>query len=704
MMVLLTGANGLEYARAQSGRYSGPALDFERIRQEPPLYTACNHLSAKSGREMLACNLGVEEARRMALHYGGGHGHVHGFLRGFSWGLHSMASITSSDPSAVNQGALAIHGMDAYIHAGLAPVQQQGESQGRIAGFNPAVARFTAAVDTGSFPSSHFVAPQASYAGEDNGYQRWVDANGAKSPQQILRDELASMASYMKAYDGLDAAYLGEVPRLSLWDAWHDDGIYRFEPRPWLDAETAFKFWRRRPPAAKSRFDALNNPPLAEPVLDAEGKQVLDNGKPKMRMVDLQQIFRSAFVRTYQHYVQYYFSRALYRALDDGQIHGELVGIELGKRMAYQKGMMEAFNAEFKARSRDAFQSSFENAARASFAATFQDYAASAKLDVDAIKILGMEDDGILQPGEAIAVSFRVRNSGGRATSVRAALAGDVTAPQAHALGDMPALATRFFTTPALAVLNPELHTGVLANILLKVNEKEIAHAEKILTPIQIASYKNSLETTAGTLHSLIAVQNISTLPGAGEVQVNLILPDRQHARKLGRLDPGQVREAEIALSELDPLQLIQGMMARIQVTMDDRFMSDSSFKLLPPDTKLALAAYFDQLIKGRGLVPAAVPLEDRIAEIKKLIAGKNLEEVSAHKEENPWKDGGSSTMLGRLVHNLKSQDQTPATRKAYARMGQDLWEHRRELGKFLFIKSGKRKEYESLCKELMQR
>jgi hypothetical protein len=95
--------------------------------------------------------------------------------------------------------------------------------------------------------------------------------------------------------------------------------------------------------------------------------------------------------------------------------------------------------------------------------------------------------------------------------------------------------------------------------------------------------------------------------------------------------------------------------------------------------------------------------LEDRIAEVKKMIADKNLADVSGDIKGNPWKDDGLSTMLGLLVHNLKSIDQTSATKKIYAKLGKDLWEHRKKLGQILFFKSGNRKQYESLCKELMQ-
>jgi hypothetical protein len=153
----------------------------------------------------------------------------------------------------------------------------------------------------------------------------------------------------------------------------------------------------------------------------------------------------------------------------------------------------------------------------------------------------------------------------------------------------------------------------------------------------------------------------------------------------------------------MDPFELIKGIDTDIQITMNDRFMSDSQFKLIPSDAKLELASYFDQLIKGRAIVPENLPMEDRITSVKKLIADRNLTDVTVDTNGNPWKDDKLSTMLGLLVHNLTSIDQTSATKKIYAKLGKDLWEHRKKLGQVLFIKSGKRKEYESLCKELMQ-
>jgi len=107
-------------------------------------------------------------------------------------------------------------------------------------------------------------------------------------------------------------------------------------------------------------------------------------------------------------------------------------------------------------------------------------------------------------------------------------------------------------------------------------------------------------------------VQNVSTVRSAGDVKVDLVLPGRSVVRELGAVEAGQVKEAEMSVSGLDPLELIKGIDAGIQVTMNDRFMSNGKLKFVSADAKRELASYFDQLIKGRGLIPANMQLEDR--------------------------------------------------------------------------------------------
>jgi hypothetical protein len=703
LTLVLIPANGLMYAQAQSGRYNGPPTDFERVRHEPPAFNECTNPSEKSVRELAACNFGAEEARRIAMKYGGGHGRIQGFLRGFSWGLHSMAETISRDPWAINQGERAVDSMDYYITSATQLGRQQGESQGRIAGTKLAVDRFVASVDTGKYPSSQFVLPPAPYTGEDNGYERFVDKNGAKSPRQILRDELGHMNSHLKAYDNADRVFIGDIPHLSLWDAWQEDGIHRVDARPWFDEDAALQIWLSKSLDGRIRYNSLNDPPRKEVATGKDEKT--GPARPKEeRTVDYQKVFRSAFTKAYKKQVRYYFSREFYPALDEGHIQGELVGTDLGRKIAYQKGMIEAFNAKFKANSQRAFQSAYESTCLESFRTAFYDHADNAKLNIDFIQVTGMEDDGIIQPGETIAVSFKITNSGGQAASIRASMTGDVIDPKMPTLGNMPALATKVFKTPAIAVINPQLHTGMNANLLLKVNGIDVPHTEKILTPIQIAGYKNVLETTAGTARIFITVQNISTLRSPGEVKVSLILPEKSQEKVLGLVDAGQFKETEITLTGMDPFALIKGIDTEIQVSMKSRLMSDNRSKLIPADVKLELASYFDQLIKGRGLVPVNLQAEDRILSVNKMIIEKNLADVNADTNDNPWKEHSLSTMLGLLVHNLRSTSQTAATKKIYAQLGKDLWQHRQELGKVLFFKSGKRKEYELLCKELMQK
>jgi hypothetical protein len=57
-------------------------------------------------------------------------------------------------------------------------------------------------------------------------------------------------------------------------------------------------------------------------VKDQDGNPVIDpaTGKPQERVIDLQGIFRTAFVNAYGYYVNSYFSSKFYRNLDAGQL------------------------------------------------------------------------------------------------------------------------------------------------------------------------------------------------------------------------------------------------------------------------------------------------------------------------------------------------------------------------------------------------
>jgi len=118
-------------------------------------------------------------------------------------------------------------------------------------------------------------------------------------------------------------------------------------------------------------------------------------------------------------------------------------------------------------------------------------------------------------------------------------------------------------------------------------------------------------------------------------------------------------------------------------------------------DTRLAKAQYFNQVVNGRGYVPAGVDRQSRIAQLSALIVTANSQETIGS-GANIWKiDNGLNSVLGLVRNEYRNTTQSADANKAYKALAQDLWKSRKNLGKFLFFKSAKRKAYETLCKQL---
>ena len=97
-----------------------------------------------------------------------------------------------------------------------------------------------------------------------------------------------------------------------------------------------------------------------------------------------------------------------------------MVGALVGKRMANQTGLRNAFNAKDKESSVSSFRGAYENSCRGSFASNFNDYASNPKLEVSIDGVVGETDNGIIEPGEAFSIGFTIRNFGGVGAPVAA--------------------------------------------------------------------------------------------------------------------------------------------------------------------------------------------------------------------------------------------------------------------------------------------
>lgn len=690
--------------RCNYNRYNGPCLDVDLVKNPPAMYQECTKYENASAKEYAACVFGLDEARRMAERYAGGHGRMHGYLRGFAWGMNQTARAYENDNREIEAGRKLVDGMGEYMESGLKAGRDAGSSQGSSMGSSEARARFAKAMDTGRLPSDRIEQiPATSYEGERNGYERSV--GNPKQPSDILRRDMADLNSQMRAYDGIND-YVDRA-NYSIWDIWFGDGIYTFETRRWMDKDLALNVWIQKPspdPYTKPKYENLNQGvpqvPVMDPVTGLPQKDA--NGNPVTRPAyDAKAIFRQSFLNAYNYYVSYNYSQKLYEGLDQGQAAGEQIGVLLGKRMAQQSGLITAFNEKYQSSSKAAFREAFEQAYMDSFGVTFADYRDNPKLEVLFDEVIGVDSDGILQPGEQIQAKMRIRNYGGRGTPLKIRLEGNVQETTEMADSVNP-LSSKSILTPVLGKLDNRLANGASAVVNLRVNDVVASRSETVRRQVQLAGINSTVNATAGSGTVRIAVRNVSTARTAGRVVVRMEVNGQTDQRELGMLDPGQTSEAIIDFTGVDPMKIIRdgSIQAKVVVKVGELQVASDAAQIKPAHLRLEMVRYYNQLVNDRAYTPGGVDRQTRVADLTSMIVRMNHDETK-NSYGNPWKDDALSTTIGLLVNEYANTQQSDSAKQAYRLIAAELYKSRKSFGKFLFFKSGKRKAYEGLCKRL---
>jgi hypothetical protein len=714
--------------------YRGQCVAVPVVTREPSPYSECAKVRGTSQAEVYACFLAVTEAKDMASLYGGGHGRLFGFDRGFAAGMHDAADRMSHDNRFIDQGVRIADGMGAFTEGALRDVSARGEAQGTQDGAALARERFDRAVgngQSGQSPSKTIGAIQPpNYQGEDDSYTRLVPQDGEYAtldPRQILERMDREYRRYNTAYDHIDArsgSYMGDYTRLSLRDLWFDDGVYAFDARHWMDPAVALRAWLTQPGIARARYDTLNrhapedierNASTGDPVLGPDGKTICrhtvkdpaSSTITRCATIDLQGVFQRSFADAYAYHVGYAFSSMLNAGLDDGYRQGIVVGTELGRRMALSHGMVLGFNETFRTRSRTAFVFAYELAYSASFDTEFEAHATRPVLSVELIDVVGSVADGVLEPGESFALRYRIVNSGGVPSSLTGVISGGVdnARPVQDSIG---ALMRREYTTGIVGRVDPRLRAGQRADIRLTING---AAAQSISTvvrrAIQLAPSLMAIDAPNGSGTVTVSVRNVSTVRTAGEVVATFSVDGREVSRSVGTLEPGEARSTPFEFASQDPMLLIfSGARATVRARIGDVLMDEQEVRLLSSSPNQSLVRYFGSLVQPGGeggYIPAGPERDRRLADVAARIVSLNEAETRGARA-NLWKDTPQATLAGMVRDEVLAMPRGVQGTARFHELGERMWASRTNFGKFLFIKSGKRKAYERLIQEIIRR
>lgn len=691
VLSVLMSANSFAQYR---GYYDGPAVDVNFGATKPAKYAECDRFRDNTiARYLYSCEFGRDEADRMAERFGGGNGKIQGYLRGYAWGLYKSVRAYENDQTEYANGAAAVDSIGNSMKSGLEAGRAKGAQDGANAGADIAIKKFREAMASGSqqLPARDVEFPPHNYEGEDNAYQKYVGP--IPTVQSIMKNELS--IGQLKVYSSYDSTFLGEMRPVTAWDLWFADGTYAFEKAYWYDSGLAWKTWTQRPIDTKPKYNSLNEPIIADPV----------SGKP----LDFKATFQSAFTNSYSWYVNYYFSSKFYEWIDEGQRNGEETGLQVGKRIAHYKGLQDAFNKKFKELSRMTYATAYEEAFTREYNKTFDSYAKNAILSVSNFRIVGNDNDGIIQPGEMISATFDVTNVGGIETDINVSMSGDVMAVKPQGGMKIGRLTAKSFTVQNIAQIDSRLNPKQRAHITLSVNGVQVALDQLIQRMIEITPGSTAVNVmaTKGNGDVTVNLGNVSTQETPGLINVKLLINNTEVKDiDLGKLPAGANKVVSLDFSNLDPLTLmaLSGQYtASVQVMMGSIVLDHADgIRLSPTNAKLELARYFDQILRNEAYIPTGTRMSDRLSEVSALIVRLNNDETLNHRELGKlWKYDQAATMIGKVRDQFKGHMQTEDAKDQYNQLAVRMWPARKNLPKFLFFKGGKRKGYEAMCKEL---
>lgn len=653
--------------------YDGPAVDVNIINHPPPQYGYCDRYASQTAKHVLACSFGLDEASRMAERFGGGHGRLEGFYRGYSWGLYKTVDIYDSDEREMDNGARSVDSLGSYFASAQDAGKRDGKADAGSRGGADARERFYKAVDKGTgLPSAEVKVPAVTYTGERDAYAHYV----GKIPtvQEILRQD--SNLNEIKIYRSFDRTYLGEPRIMRTQDLWFEDGVYRFERERWYEPNAAFQTWLTIPLESKAKYQNLN----VDVAIDST------TGKP---VADFQAIFQDAFLQSYAYYVNYAFSKEFHVNLNEGQRQGEEVGIQIGKRIAFQRGLARAFDAKYLEVSRSSYQGAFSQAYGESFKSYYDYYKNNTVLDLAFQSVIEADRDGVVQPGEAFSTKFKVVNVGGVGSRLDYTVDGDVVEPLQFSDSIAP-LSSKVITSKNIGRIDPRLNARDTARVVLKVNGLEDQYRQTVNRLLELTNYNGRVSVLDGSGQVQVALKNISQINVAGSITLELYIQGKLYKTVYGgKMSAGEEQSLVLDYKGLDPLFiLMKGLQAEVHLKYNDVMFDKRAFSIGGFDQR-TLVEYFDQLVNERGTVPEFTTLEDRIVEVKNIIIARNSDEVGRNRDSkgNVYRKTPDETLPG-VIARIKDSRADHSTRaiNEYVSMAEGFAKESKRFKSFLGI------------------
>lgn len=687
--LLLAGTFGADSVWAQSRRYNGPRVDYDFQMSPPARFANCDAFERNNQpTHHKVCQFATAEASRMANVFAGQEGRIEGYHRGYAWGLNQGIDLNINNVGEMRRGASELR----YYENKLAIADELGidkaEDDATPLAAQEVRKRFNSAINTGNMPSDAFQVPQSFYNGEQNAFERFV----GKVPtlQEVIRRDRYN--SYLVVYNDFDRTYR-DTPavRRRTVDMYSNDGIYRPVFDRYSNPDQIVQTWLNRRINSYERYDRLNQ----GAPRNADGTLV----------TDFQDLFRSIFSKSYMHFARYAFSRNFNDALDLGYFHGEDTGLEVGAEIARARGLQNAFDQEFRVRSINSYKDQFHRSYADSFKATYADYRDNAKVSIELLEVIGEVNDGIIQPGEKVALKFKVLNAGGKSSELRISAQGDVINGSSE-LKRIDALQSTTLTTGLIATVDPRLGNRARANVVLNVNGMTDSIGTNVSFLVQLTGQSASLNTLRGSALVNVTAENVSTVATGRAIKAVLTIGGKTFEAAGTNLEPGQVQKLVIDVQGIDPYSLITATVnGQLQLKLADQQIEARAVNLSSNNRNADAIEYFDQLANSRGFIPAGVGAGTQTQKVLELLTSLNDNDTDRNSGRggfNMYRKDAGSTIAGQIRDTKVKREQSEQAKGQYARLGNIMMKARDKFKSFLGI-APKRKHYTQIVEEIIK-
>jgi len=419
----------------------------------------------------------------------------------------------------------------------------------------------------------------------------------------------------------------------------------------WKEADHAFPIWRQRqrPGSYWSRFDS--------------GQR---------------ERFRDTFLASFEETISGLDLRPAYGGYRAGYADGWRYGAAANAEWSYRQGYASGFDAGVQSAEALSYPILFNRAYAAAFDAEFARWSGSAVPALDGLRVIDVDDDGIIEPGERVALEGGLVNYGGSPGTFDLHVDGYVLQSPATATVRLPARSRTTFTPVALRIASgvaPRTNAGLAVTI---ADDRQSVPVF-VSRPLEFeGATEVNAEPLLGRVRIVLTVANRSRIPRNAEATVSAFdehaLADRTDAFQVPA--GGRVR-TETTYEGLRPLDMLGGTPRwRADVRHDGVEDDARVIQLAPASTNLAdpdLLTYMFELARSprasrRDIADARALLLDRMrADWARACA------VDGNPYKRDFEAGSATPALGELVRSIAAERGSFTNRAVFAGVGSDI-------------------------------